>query len=95
MGKQRKSWSAEQKLSMVLAALGERQSVAEIARQNGVNENQLYRWKEQFLEGGRHTLNGAKAQTPDQRLEAENSQLKKLLGEKALEIDILKKLSRL
>ena len=95
MGKQRKSWNVEQKLTIVLAALSERQSVAEISRQHGVNENQIYRWKEQFLACGRQGLNGAKAQTADQRLEAENEQLKKLLGEKTLELDIVKKLCRL
>jgi len=94
MGKQRQSWSVEEKLAIVLAVLGERQSVAEVGRQRGVNENQIYRWKERFLEAGRQGLNGAKAQTADQRLEAENNQLKKLLGEKALEVEILKKVSR-
>jgi transposase-like protein len=94
MGKQRQSWTVEEKLGIVLAVLSERPSVAEIARQRGVNENQIYLWKEQFLAAGRQGLNGAKAQTADQRLEAENSQLKKLLGEKALEMEILKKVSR-
>lgn len=95
MGKQRKSWSVEEKLATVLAVLNGHQSVAEVARQGSVNENQVYRWKEQFLEGGRQGLTGARAQTADQRLERENSQLKKLLGEKALEVEILKKLSRI
>lgn len=95
MGKQRKSWSVEQKLSIVLSSLSDRQSVAELARQQGVNENQIYRWREQFLAAGRQGLNGVKAQSADQRLEAENEQLKKLLGEKTLELDIVKKLCRL
>ena len=94
MGKQRQSWSVEEKLAIVLAVLREHQSVAEVSRQRGVNENQIYRWKERFLEAGRHGLNDAKAQTADQRLEAENNQLKKLLGEEALEVEILKKVSR-
>lgn len=54
MGKQRQSWSVEEKLGIVLAVLSERQSVAEVARQRGGNENQIYRWKEQFLAAGRH-----------------------------------------
>lgn len=95
MGKQRKSWTVEQKLAVVLATLREESSIAELSRQHGVNDNQIYRWKGQFLDGGRQALNGAKAQSADQRLQAENEQLKKLLGEKALEIDVLKKLSRL
>lgn len=95
MGKQRKSWSVEQKLTIVLAALSGQQSIAELSRQYGVNENQIYRWRDQFLDAGRHGLNGAKVQTADQRLAAENEQLKKLLGEKTLELDIVKKCSRL
>jgi putative transposase len=95
MGKQRKSWSVEQKLTIVLAALSARQSVAEISRQHGVNENQIYRWKEQFLASGRQGLNGARIPMADQRLAAENEQLKMLLGEKTLELEIVKKLSRL
>ena len=95
MGKQRRSWSVEEKVGVVLAVLSERQSVAEVARQRGVNENQIYRWKERFLAAGRHGLNGVKAQTADRRLDAENGRLKRLLGEKALEIEILKKPSRI
>lgn len=95
MGKQRKNWSAEQKLTIVLAALSDKESVAALSRRHGVNENQVYRWKEQFLSSGRAGLSGAKSQSVDQRLAAENEQLKKLLGEKTLELDIAKKLSRL
>jgi putative transposase len=63
MGQQRQSWSVEEKLGIVLAVLSKRQSVAEVARQRGVNENQIYRWKEQFLAAGRYGLNGVKAPT--------------------------------
>ncbi len=41
MGKQRQSWSVEEKLAIVLAVLSEHQSVAEVSRQRGVNENQM------------------------------------------------------
>ena len=94
MGKQHKNWSVEEKLATVLTVLSGRQSVAVIARQRGVNENQVYRWRDQFLESGRQGLHGAKPQAADQRLTVENAQLKQLLGEKALEIEILKKLSQ-
>ena len=95
MGKQRKQWTAEQKLTIVLAALRDDQRIADLSRQYGVGDNLIYNWKAQVLEGGRQALGNVKSQRPDQRLHAENTQLKKLLGEKALEIDILKQLSRL
>jgi transposase len=89
MGKQRKTWTTEQKLTLVLAALRDKDSVAALARQHRVSEQQIYRWKAQFLNGGRQALGGVKAPRIDQRLQSENEQLKKLLGEKTLEIDIL------
>ncbi len=95
MGKQRQTWTIEQTLTLILAALRDEHSVAGLARQYGVSEQQIYRWNAQFLEGGRQALGGAKPPGTDQRLQSENEQLKKLLGETALEIDILKKLSRL
>jgi transposase-like protein len=95
MGKQRKTWTGEQKLTIILAALREEQSIAALARQHGVSEQQIYRWKTQFLEGGRPARGRAKTPRADQRLLSEHAQLKKLLGEKTLAIDILKKLSSL
>ena len=89
MGKQRKTWTVEQRLTIILAALREEQSVAQLARQHGVSEQQIYRWKAQFLDGGCQALSGAKTPRADQRLQSENEQLKRLLGEKTLEIDIL------
>jgi transposase len=94
MGKQRKTWKVEQKLTMILAALRDERSVAALARQHGTSEQQIYRWKVQFLDGGRQALGGAKRPRADQHLQRENEPLKQLLGEKALEIVILKKLSR-
>jgi transposase len=95
MGKQRKTWTGEQKLRLILAALREEDSVAALARQHGISEQQIYRWKAQFLEGGSQALGRTRGPRADQRLQNENEQLKKLLGEKTLEIDILKKLSSL
>jgi putative transposase len=95
MGKQRKTWTVEEKLTLILAALREEQSVAQLARQHGVSEQPIYRWKAPFLDGGCQALGGAKTPRADQRLQSENEQLKRLLGEKTLEIDLLKKLSSL
>ena len=95
MGKQRKTWNAQQKQAIVLAALRGDQSIAELARHHGVCEQLIYRWKSDFLEAGAQALGGSKAYQADDALKQENEQLKKLLGEKTLEIDILKKWSSL
>jgi transposase-like protein len=95
MGKQRKAWTIAQQLTIILATLREEQSIAALARQYGLSEQQIYRWKAQFLDGGHQALGGAKAPKADPHFHSETEQLKKLLGEKTLEIDILNKLSSL
>lgn len=49
MGKQKKIWSAEQKLSTVLTVLKEQGSVAELSRQHGVAESLIHKWKSPIL----------------------------------------------
>jgi len=95
MGKQKKVWSAEQKLSIVLSVLKEQVTIAEVSRQYGVAESLIHKWKAHFLEHGKAAFRHGNNKTPDQALQAENEQLKKVLGEKVLEVEILKKLSSL
>jgi transposase len=95
MGKQRKTWSPDQKQVVVLAALRGDHSIAELARQQGIREQLIYRWKADFLEAGAQALGGSRAHQADEALKKENDHLKKLLGEKTLELDILKKWSSL
>lgn len=95
MGKQRKTWTTEEKLSIVLEVMQSQESIPTIAKRNGVNDQQIYKWKAAFIEGGKQGLGTGKAQTVDERIEAENRQLKELLGEQTLQIDMLKKIRRL
>ena len=86
----------------MLAVLGGQLSVAEAARQHGVNESLIHNWKAQFLEAGRVRISGRAAPGParlagdrtDDRhgeLERENERLKALVGEKELALHIAKK----
>ena len=61
MGKQRKTWSPELKEQIVLAVLRGEQSVAELARQHGVAESLIHKWRTQFLEAGRARVLGRTA----------------------------------
>ncbi len=95
MGKQRKSWSLEVKETTVLSVLRGEVSVAEAARQHGVNKSQIHTWKANFLEGGRARLAGNKPDNGQVTLERENDRLKRILAEKELELDISRKVRRL
>ena len=91
MGKQRKTWSPELKEQIVLAVLRGEQSVAELARQHGVAESLIHKWRTQFLEAGRARLLGDHVDHGVKALEQENERLKSLLGEKELSLYIAKK----
>lgn len=91
MGKQRKTWSPEIKEQIVLTVLRGEQTVAELARQHGVAESLIHKWRSQFLEAGRGRLGSDAVDHSVKALEKENERLKNLLGEKELSLWIAKK----
>jgi transposase len=48
----RKHYSAEEKIRIVLAGLRGEDSIAELCRREGINQNLYYRWSKEFLEAG-------------------------------------------
>ncbi|GAA5503577.1 hypothetical protein Dxin01_03336 [Deinococcus xinjiangensis] len=91
MGKQRKHWSPELKEQLVLAVLQGDQTVAQLAREHGVAESLIHKWRTQFLEAGRARLVSNQQDLTVKALERENERLKNLLGEKELSLYIAKK----
>lgn len=72
----------EEQVITILKAHERGVSVAELARQNGVTEQTIYRWKAKY--GG--------MEVSEAKLEAENARLKKLLAESALDNAALKEI---
>ena len=69
----------EEQIITILKAHERGVSVAELARQNGVTEQTIYRWKAKY---GGMEISEAKHL---RELETENARLKKLLAESALD----------
>ena len=76
------------KLRKVEALTTEGATIAEAAKQVGVSEQTLYRWKKHYGSMDRDELRRLK------ELEKENQRLKKLVAEQALDIDILKEVAK-
>jgi len=91
----RRQYSAEEKVRIVIAGLRGEDSVAELCRKEGINQNLYYRWSKDFLEAGKKRLAGdtAREATSDEvkGLRAESHQLKELLAELMMENRVLKK----
>jgi transposase len=89
----RRQYSAEEKVRIVIAGLRGEDSVAELCRKEGINQNLYYRWSKDFLEAGKKRLAGdtAREATSDEvkGLRAESHQLKELLAELMMENRVL------
>ena len=91
----RRQYSAEEKVRIVIAGLRGEESIAELCRKEGINQNLYYRWSKDFREAGKKRLAGdtVREATSDEvkGLRAETHQLKELLAELMMENRLLKK----
>jgi transposase len=91
----RRQYSAEEKIRIVIAGLRGEESIAELCRKEGINQNLYYRWSKDFLEAGKKRLAGdtAREATSDEvkEVQAQARQLKELVAELMIENRLLKK----
>ena len=91
----RKRYSSEEKIRIVLEGLRGDDSVAELCRREGINQNVYYRWSKDFMEAGKKRLSGdtVREATSDEvkTLRKESSELKETLAELLMENRLLKK----
>jgi transposase len=93
--KTRKRLSSEEKIRIVLEGFRKEIPVSDLCRRENISTALYYSWLKDFMEAGKSRLkrdslrNATKSEV--KVLKNENSRLKELLGEQALEIQLLKK----
>ena len=91
----RRKYSAEEKIRIVIEGLRGENTVAELCRREGINQNLYYKWSKEFLEAGKQRLAGnTKRQASSnevKELRRDMEQLKQLVAELALKNRVLKK----
>ncbi|MFN9730128.1 MAG: helix-turn-helix domain-containing protein [Pseudomonadota bacterium] len=89
--------SVEKRVEHVMALLRKEEPATQIARRAGVSEQTLYRWREEFVAGGKAQLAGkgaeAQASTEMSKLQREIETREQVIGELTIANRILKKLS--
>ena len=90
MSEQRKyrSWTAKQKLEIVLAGLKGDRSVREVCREHGIAETLYYGWRDKLLEAGLAMLSGKDERQGEKELRRRIGQLERALGRKTYELEI-------
>ncbi len=90
MSEQRKyrSWTAKQKLEIVLAGLKGDRTVREVCREHGIAETLYYGWRDKLLEGGLTALAGKEDRQGEKELRQRIGQLERALGRKTYELEV-------
>ena len=90
LSEQRKyrTWTARQKIAIVLAGLRGDRSVKEVCREHQISDTLFYSWREKLLEGGREALAGKEGRTGERELRRKIRELERALGRKTYELEI-------
>ena len=91
----RKRLSAEDKIRIVLEGFRKELSVSDLCRRESIHVSLYYSWLKDFMEAGKSRLKGDTMRAANdnevKQLREENSRLKALAGEQALELCLFKK----
>lgn len=85
----RRKFTSGFKTRVVLEALKERRSLAELAQQYELQPTQISAWKREFLEGASAVFEKGKKNKKSEA-ELEKERLLKTIGQQKIEIDFLK-----
>lgn len=90
-----RTFSAEEKIRIILEGLRGEDTVAAVCRKYGIADGLYYKWSKDFLEAGKKRLTGDtdRNATSDevQQLKKENDNLKKAVADLYLHNELLKK----
>jgi transposase len=91
MKTERKKYSAAFKAQVALAALKERETLAELSKRFDVHPNMISKWKQEFIERSSEIFS---TKAPEENFEAEKERLFAKIGQLEMERDWLKKNSK-
>jgi transposase len=89
----RRRWTPDEKLSMVRESCEPGKTVSMVARQHGVNPNQLFQWRKLYQDGSLSAVSAGEEVVPASELSDALKQvreLQRLLGKKTMENEILR-----
>jgi transposase len=90
LSEQRKyrSWTAQQKIEIVLAGLRGDRTVKHVCREHEISDTLFYSWRDKLLEGGREALAGKEERSGERGLRRKIRERERALGRKTYELEI-------
>jgi transposase len=92
--KRYRTWTAQQKIEIVLAGMRGDRSIKEVCRDHQIAETLYYGWRDKLLEGGMAALAGKEERSGTKELRRRIAELERALGRKTYELEIAGKLLR-
>lgn len=89
--KQRRKFSGDFKLKVILEALKERSTLTELSQKHDLHANQISNWKGDFLEKARSIMDSKSTRQTGEDHEKERQRLYAKIGRLQVENDFLKK----
>ena len=83
-----RTFSAQQKIEIVLAGVRGDRSIKEVCRDHEIAETLYYSWRDKLLEGGRAALAGKEERGGEKELKRRVRELERALGRKTYELEI-------
>jgi transposase len=94
----RRRWTPDEKRSIVQETYEPGKSVSSVARQHGIIPSQLFYWRRRMEDGALTAVGSEERVVPESQvkeLELRIRQLERVLGQKTLDIEILKEAVRI
>jgi len=82
------SWTAKQKIAIVLAGLRGDRSVKEVCREHQISNTLYYPWHDELLEGGLEALAGKQERQGEWEPRRKVAEMERALGRKTYELEI-------
>jgi transposase len=95
-GSNRRQWTPEEKLRLVIESLQSEQKVAELCRREGLSPTQIYQWRKQLMGSAKDVFSDKRGQRKGEdpqlaRQAAELQRMKDVIAEITAENLVLKK----
>ena len=82
----KKKYTAQERLMIVLEGLREKVSLAELCNQYGISQQTYYNWKDRLLAEGSKVFNYGGIDAEKEKLKQENVRLRQVVGDLTVEL---------
>ncbi len=91
----KQNWTEEEKRLMVLEILKGTKTAGQIAKERGISDSLVYRWRDKALKAISESFSDQQRRQRQENSTAERDRLLKIIGEQTCVIDTLKKTSEM